>query len=104
MTPKQLEAIRARAAALDMMHYDKEKRTPLNEAANDRNALLTEIERLRKPHKRTVHVLESVVHYESSTVLGVYSTKRRAEKAQQEHVAKGFQPDEYSITPYVVDV
>lgn len=59
----------------------------------------------RKPRKRTVYVLESITHYESSTILGVYSTKRRAEKAQQEHVAaKGFQPDEYAITPHVVDV
>lgn len=59
----------------------------------------------KKPRKRTVFVLEAIVHYESSTVSGVYSTKRRAEKAQAALEAlKGYQPDEYSITPHVVDV
>jgi uncharacterized protein (DUF3084 family) len=44
MTPEQLTAIRNRAAALDYMHYDKKERTLLNEAAEDRNTLLAELE------------------------------------------------------------
>jgi hypothetical protein len=47
MTPEKLTAIRNRAAALDYMHYDKKERTLLNEAAEDRNSLLAELDATR---------------------------------------------------------
>lgn len=58
----------------------------------------------RKPRKQTVFVLEGIVHYEQGTILGVYSTQRKAEKARDEFiVAKGSQPDEYQIGKHVVN-
>lgn len=36
----------------------------------------------RKPRKRTVYVLTGSYSYESTHVLGVYSTRKRAEKAR----------------------
>lgn len=59
----------------------------------------------KRKRTRRVWVLEAVYHYETATVSGVYSTKRRAEKAQAALEAlKGFQPDEYTINAHVVDV
>lgn len=54
----------------------------------------------RKP-KRYVYVLMGEVHYETSTVLGVYSTKRRAEKAKDAHVTGWY--DDYSVERFEVD-
>lgn len=57
----------------------------------------------KKPRKRTVYVLESIhMHYESS-VSGVYSTKRRAEKALAALAANARRPDNYNVTAHVVD-
>lgn len=36
----------------------------------------------RKPRKRTVYVLTGSYSYESTHVLGVYTTRKRAEKAR----------------------
>lgn len=58
----------------------------------------------RKPRARKVFVLLAVVHYETSTISGVFSTQRKAEKARDAFIAaKGSQPDEYQIEPHVVN-
>lgn len=59
---------------------------------------------MKRKTRRVVYVLEALVNYEGSTILGIYSTKRKAEKAQAKHVAgPGFQPDEYQIGRVVVN-
>lgn len=55
----------------------------------------------KKPRKRTVYVLTGSHEYESTTVLGVYSTRRRAVTARGTH--KRFY-DFYTIDAVVVDV
>lgn len=56
-----------------------------------------------KPRKRTVYVLEWLVDYEPGHVSGVFSTKKRAEKAMAAGSGMAYKPDDWRISKVTVD-
>lgn len=57
----------------------------------------------KRLRKQTVHILYAYWSYEGGVVLGVYRTKRRAEKARDAYVAAKHSYDGYEIFHHVVD-